>query len=283
MCGVWTIGVVASDKWPWSQWAAWVPPLALFPGGVLLWAGWWMLRSRLHWTGIAVAVAGPVIYVAALWSPGAAPSLHGTSVLHWTAGPIRGEPAPYADFIMSQDADVAIVEGARRAGTNPAFRTWSADRHVAVRGPFLIVSRLPIRTLRTIAWADDILLFLLVVDRPDGSLLRILVADLPSEPARSRRDVVDTAHELLSHLDAPVDLIVGDFNLTQGSAQLRRFMPGFTPMWDSRGSGWGGTYPRTLPLVRLDHVLTADPSLVTSIETSTPPVGRHRAQHITIK
>jgi endonuclease/exonuclease/phosphatase family metal-dependent hydrolase len=275
-------GAVVSDRWLWTQWAAWIPAVLLLPGGLLLWLGWRLLRRRVRWLGIVIAAAGPVIYVSALWKPAGGPPPSGTSVLHWTAGPIRGTPEPYAAFIMSQDADVAIVEGARRAGTDPMFRTWSADHHVAVRGPFLIASRLPIRTLRTIAWAEDILLFLLVVERPDGSPLRMLVVDLPSDPGRSRRGVIDTAHELLGQLDEPVDLIIGDFNLTRCSSQLRRFKPGFAPMWGAHGSGWGGTYPRAFPVTRLDHVLAADPTLIESISTSTPPVGRHRAQRITV-
>jgi hypothetical protein len=275
----WLIGQIMLDRTWWSQWLLWIPDPALLPAGLMLWGGLWVRRWPWAWTGLVVAMAGPVLFLLLLWSPGRmAPAGDSITLLHWTAGPIYGDRAPYGDFIVSQDPDIAIVEGARRAATTPAFRAWSRDAHVTLRGPFLISSKLPIQSVRMVAWAKNILLLLLVVELPSGSPLRILVVDLPSDPSVSRSEVLLSSHDFLARLETAPDLVVGDFNLTQRSYQLRAFMPGMSPDWARCGVGWGGTYPRALPTYRLDHVLSGPNSVVRSITTTDPGVGRHRAQ-----
>jgi len=189
---------------------------------------------------------------------------------------------PYARFIVETDADITIVEGARRAAADPAIQAWATEVSLATHGQFLIASKLPIVHLRTIAWAKDILLITLDVQRSDEGLLRLLIVDLPSDPDRSRAKIVNSAHALLAQLDATPDLILGDFNLTQGSWQLQRFLPDYQPAWSSTGAGWGGTWPRTVPIYRLDHVLEPPNRIVQSITTIDPGCGRHRAQLIEV-
>ena len=278
---VWLTGQIMLDRMWWSQWLLWMPHLVLLPAGLLIWLGLWLRRSKWAWSGLLVAAAGPVFYAILLWSPSRATTPNNSiSVLHWTAGPILGPPESYGDFIVSQDPDIVIVEGARRAATTSAFRKWSSDAHVAIRGPFLIASKLPIQTLQTVAWANDILLLALVLELEDGSPLQFLIVDLPSDPWVSRASVMAAARKFLDRLEITPDIVLGDFNLTQQSAQLPEFLPGMTPKWGRHGHGWGGTYPRSLPVYRLDHVLSKNNGLVQQITTTDPGVGRHRAQQI---
>ena len=283
----WLTGQIMLDRTWWSQWLLWIPHPVLLPAGLLIWFGLWLRRSKWAWLGLLVAAAGPLFYAILLWSPSRATTPNNSiSVLHWTAGPILGHPEPYGNFIVSQDPDIVIVEGARRAATTSAFRKWSSDAHVALRGPFLIASKLPIQTLRTVAWANDILLLVLVVELEDGSPLQFLIVDLPSDPQLSRASVMAATREFLGRLEITPDIVLGDFNLTQQSAQLPGFLPGMTPNWGQDGHGWGGTYPRSLPMYRLDHVLSnnkTQPGLVQQITTTDPGVGRHRSQLILLE
>ncbi len=279
----WFVGQVASDRWWWSQWLLWIPTFMLCVAGLLLWGGLQLRHSRWHPAGLALAVIGLLLFVYMLWSPGEPPKVPSIRILHWTAGPTLGSTEPYARFIVDTNADITIVEGARRAATDPAMRKWSSGVTLAMRGQFLIASKLPIIRLRTVAWARDILLITMEVQQPDKRPLSLLIVDLPSNPDRSRGEVINSAHELLSRLDAPPDLVLGDFNLTQGSWQLRRFLPGYEPAWSTAGTGWGGTWPRTMPIYRLDHVLTTRAMTPRSITTVDPECGGHRAQLIEVK
>jgi endonuclease/exonuclease/phosphatase family metal-dependent hydrolase len=252
----------------------------LLPAGLLLWAGLLLRRSRWHLLGIGLAVVGPIGFVLTHWSWGERSRQPSIRILQWTAGPVMNNAGPYARFIVDTNADITIVEGARPAAADPAMRAWAADVTLAIRGQFLIASRLPVLHLRTVAWADDIMLISMEVQRRDGSPLRLLIVDLPSDPDRSRVAIIDAAHALMNRLTVAPDLVLGDFNLTQGSRQLARFLPGYQPAWSTAGEGWGGTWPRTLPIYRLDHVLVRRGTGLHSITTIDPGCGRHRAQLI---
>ncbi|MDP6987602.1 MAG: endonuclease/exonuclease/phosphatase family protein [Phycisphaerales bacterium] len=278
----WLVGQIASDRWWWSQWLLWIPSFLLCLAGLLLWAGLLLKRSKWHPVGVGLAIAGLLLFVLTHWSPGEPSTAPSIRILHWTAGPTLGKTEPYARFIVDTDADITIVEGARRAAADPAMRDWGAGMTLAMRGQFLIASRLPITRLRTVAWAHDILLFTLEVKKSDGNPLRLLIVDLPSSPDRDRGEIIDTAHRLLDRLDQEPDLILGDFNLTQASWQLRRFRAGYRPAWSAAGVGWGGTWPRTMPLYRLDHVLTKPNTRLASLATTDPACGGHRAQLIEV-
>jgi hypothetical protein len=273
--------VLCGDRWWWSQWFLWLTGLILIPGGLLLWGGLFLRRSRWHAAALLLPLIGGVEYVVPRWNPGHSPATGGVSILHWTAGPIGGSKSAYGEFIVGADPDLLIVEGARRAASTDVFRSWSAARTVLFRGPFLIASRFPVLQSRTIAWADDILLISFVTELPSGEPLDILIVDLPSDPARSRWLVVNDLHALMTKVESEPDMIIGDFNLTQTSWLLTKIREGYGPFWSRAGVGWGGTYPRAWPFYRLDHVLTPKgEGAVASITVIDPGCGRHRAQVI---
>ncbi len=284
MVVAWVLGFVFGDRWWWSQWFLWLTGLVLIPAGAVLWAGLLMLRRRWHAIALLLPLLGTVEYVFPRWNPGGEPQASGARILQWTAGPIGGATDAYGAFMAGVNPDVLIVEGARRAVSSDAFRAWSHDHAVLLKGPFLIASRLPVLRARTIAWAHDILVISLVTELPSGKPFHTLIVDLPSDPALSRASVVDQLQILLAKLEQEPDIIVGDFNLTQTSSLLLRIRGGFTPSWPRTGHGWGGTYPRAWPIYRLDHVLTQNAdSAVTSINIIDPGCGRHRAQLIQIE
>ena len=275
----WFAGMVFSDRWYWSQWLLWMTGLSLIPSGGLLLIAHWLLTQRVRIYAIGLVLLGP-----ALWAFG----LIGTHqinpnrtsdsirILQWSAGPVIGKPEDFATFIVNNNADVSIVHGGHRAASSEAYRAWTHDRQVTIRGAFLISSRLPIHRLQTLIWADNITLVLLELHPPDAAPIRMVLADLPSSPQRSRSQVAQRVHEVLADLSGTIDIILGDFNMTNDSWQLRHLTDNLHPMWSHCGFGWGGTYPRWLPIVQLDHVLST-PDRVQSMHVIAPAVGRHRA------
>ncbi len=283
----WLLGVALSDRWAWSQWLLWMTDLSLVPAAALIMAGRLVRGRRGISPYVLVMVLGPVFWAASLWGWGWLKWTNESTtdtirVLQWSAGPVIGDPTPYANFITSIDADVSIVHGAHRAAPTDTFRAWSHQQRVFIRGAFLIASHIPITRLQTIGWADDITLVYLELLPPQAEPLRMILVDLPSDPARSRNAIVSRAKHMLKERQAEADVMLGDFNLTQGSWQLRNLMPPLEPVWFDTGHGWGGTYPRNVPVLQLDHVL-AMPDRVQSIHVVTPPIGRHRAMVSDIK
>ena len=97
------------------------------------------------------------------------------------------------------------------------------------------------------------------------------------------RSLVKRARRLLSAVDAPAaDLIVGDFNLTRGSAALRHFAPNHRHAFDLAGSGYGVSYHRRWPLYHIDHVLVAPGVSVQAYRLFDPGRRHHYIQQVII-
>ena len=72
--------------------------------------------------------------------------------------------------------------------------------------------------------------------------------------------------------------IIGDFNMPANSVAFASLFKEYRRAWDDSGAGWGPTFPREWPIVRIDHVLTGPTVDVTSIRTIDPGIGRHQLQ-----
>ncbi len=284
LIGGWAIGALASDRWWWSQWLSWMTPLSITAGCLFAAAGSLALRwtrgTQASW--VIASVVGGLLFAGSLVGHQAEMS-SGLRILQWTSGPVLGDPSKHGSFIATIDPDIAIIEGGTRIARSEAFRTWNRGGSLAMRGPVLIASRRPIKRLRTIAWAEGIMLILLEVDAGQNEPLQILIADFPSDPRRARAQVAATAARLLQELPHPTDLMLGDFNMTQNSSSLRSVISGWAPVWPAQGVGWGGTWPRPYPIYRLDHVLVPeDRQSGLTVTTIDPGCGRHRAQLISV-
>lgn len=121
------------------------------------------------------------------------------------------------------------------------------------------------------------------VETPFGPL-SIRAIDLPSDPMISR---VGNARELaanIANVDASrPDLLIGDFNITGGSASLRAFGEGYVDAFAEAGSGWGGTYPSDVPMWRIDLALVRAPWRPVRAEVLDLEGKRHRAQWIDLR
>ncbi|MBT5382690.1 MAG: hypothetical protein HOL13_07610 [Phycisphaerae bacterium] len=289
--GLCLLGWIANDRWWWSQWLSWIPVLAFVLVGILMWSGRHIRRTPgvSNWSGVGWVIAGLVfsavdhLLLGGYWFSGPPPTAETVRILQWNAGPTPSNVTPFTSFIVQTDADITVVEGARRTTSDPLFQTWAEDKSLAMRGQFLIASKLPITRLQTVAWTHDILLIELSVKQRNGQSLDLLIVDLPSDPNRSRNTIIEEVAQVRSRLHREPHIAIGDFNLTQYSWQLERVLPGFFPMWRDAGLGWNGTWPRRLPIYRLDHVLSKRPTRVHLITTTDPGCGRHRAQVIDIR
>lgn len=287
LLGAWLTGRVLSDRWTVSQWLLWMPSLTLMPAFVLAGLGLGLLgvRRRAVAVVLAAGVLGPVGEVADLWRPG---SLHspppGTlRILHWTAGPTMTSTAALEQLMKETNPSVVIVLGARQAAAGAALENWGAVPGPLPRGEFMVFSTLPVLRCRSLARSHDIQLVALDLAWTSGDPFRMLLVDMPSDPARSRWKAAAQARNLINRtVTTPLDLVLGDFNMTQQSRALRSMLPGWQTVWPSGGHGWGGTWPRQWPLWRIDHVLVQPDSPLPFVQVLDPGTGRHRAQIIDV-
>lgn len=283
----WCAGRVLSDRFIVTQWISWipsfVPPLLAAAGLVLVAAESPRRRQPRAARAWSAALLGALLFWLAVDNRvitlSARPS-SGLSLLHWTiATPVRGRTGLVADVILGADPDIAILTDSAAAHRDPAILAWLGPDHRPRRaGGFVALTRLPVHAFRTLVESEGISAAWLSVEAaaPVGTL-DILIVDLPSDPKLSRRAVVERLTALLESADAPApDVVVGDFNIPRGAASIRRAFPGARHAFDEAGTGWAGTYPRTRPLVHIDHVLLLGDLTSTRSAVLRAGIGRHR-------
>ncbi|MEM9081027.1 MAG: endonuclease/exonuclease/phosphatase family protein [Verrucomicrobiota bacterium] len=70
-------------------------------------------------------------------------------------------------------------------------------------------------------------------------------------------------------------IIAGDFNAPANDAALRVLRPDFTDNFQAVGTGWGNTYHRRIPLLRLDQIHTSQAFLPIRSRTVAIPESDH--------
>ena len=96
----------------------------------------------------------------------------------------------------------------------------------------------------------------LEVKLPDDRPFRILVIDLPSGAEIDRLAVSERLQAFMESTESErFDLMIGDFNMTPRSSALAEIAGGNQDAFAVSGSGWGGTWTRHRPLLRLDYAM----------------------------
>ena len=288
----WLIGRIASDRYSWSQWLLWIPtPVALL-ATLLGLAGASrpakkprLRRCRLGiWAAIGAAIG---VYFTTIehrfWFRAAVTDVPGLRVVHWNMShEKRGRYDAHVEKILELGGDLTILShsiGTRRSERLQAWLGESA-RPVMVR-PFTVLTRLPILEARALVANDDILVAMFQIDTSDrlGQPITVYAVDFPSDLRRSRAEIARTARRLLADTNAPPpDIVVGDFNMTRGSASLRMLFPDLEHAYKQAGHGYGASFHRTVPLFHLDHALLADTVRASTYELIDPEIGRHLVQ-----
>lgn len=90
-----------------------------------------------------------------------------------------------------------------------------------------------------------------------GREFTTVVADVASNPLRSRKPMLDALEEAVRPLAAGPTIVAGDFNTPRRSAHFDRWRADWTHAFEAVGRGADGTWPAPLPVLCLDHVWTS--------------------------
>ena len=235
----WLTGRIVSDRYGWSQWLLWIPT----PGAVLV-ALLGLLgalrpadkphrrrRRLLVWGITALAL---VVYFTLhehrILRRSPSPTA-GVRIAYWNpnSGAIRdGVEARNAIFI-DLDADLTILANARGPKEYDALAdTLGPEGRVFRVRPFLFFTRLPLLEYQTLISNGGIEVVHIRLDATAtlGRAISIYAVDLPSQLTTSRMETAKRLRELIESVAAPEpDIVIGDFNMTRGSAALRAAFP----------------------------------------------------------
>lgn len=287
----WLTGRVVSDRYYWSQWLLWVPTLAVIPvavAGLALTVVW--PRKRTLLAGWLACVIGLLVYFCFIeYRMFAKPPTEsqGLRIVHWNATQDGGSDDQYIDALIAGDGDITITTDAWAIPFRPRVYVWNEGTPPSMR-PFAVLTKLPILRLRYLVNEDEIIVVLLEVDATEriGRPLVMYLVDMPSDLTLARAELARQARRMIDNAAAPPpDLVIGDFNITRGSAAMRIMFPGLTHAYDQAGHGYSATFHRGEGgwlLYHIDHALLSDTVRATDYEIIETGVGRHRMQAVTI-
>ena len=282
------------------QMLAWIPEwasaLAIVALGLIVAACWRTRRAR---------VATLCLFLLLLTGP-----LVGSSVreFRWFAGAGDRRGDVRVVFLNAQDptavdsrrlwTEIADLEPDVLLIANPGFiapewRRMDAPDAVFTSmkwlSPFLVAVRHGDVSLRTMSRRDEVRAIAIEFE-PDsdphvaeggGGLRRIAVVDMPSDWARPRGVLMTRLLEAIAKYEARTspgfDLVVGDFNTTPRSPSRRVLGAAYRDGFEMVGAGWGATWPRRWPMLRIDAVFVNQDRQVSieSVRTFDPGQGGH--------
>jgi hypothetical protein len=278
----WGVGCLVNDRWAWSQWLWWIPaPVALvaslawLASAVVLPRG--AARRRLAVAGCAALV---VAAGASMHSFRLVDRAHSASAVHLLCWNARwpGEQAPAcARALAPWSGRVMIISNPGRLAEHASQWMQPGDA-IAGAGTFLLTGPVRVIEARPIVQGDDGFATLFRFEDAGSGQTSVLAVDLPSSPARARYAALARfAAQVRASLDLrSVDMIVGDFNCTRGSASVHAAFPGFDEAWSVAGQGWGASWPREWPLLHIDLALVSGSMRVERCELHDPGIGHHR-------
>lgn len=198
------------------------------------------------------------------------------------------------DVIQAREPDLVIV--VNPGWLVPAWRSRNATppdgkdgwmiRHLH---SLMVASRHGPVAIRSMSLVDGIMT--LRIDASDEvaeilGLSDIIVVDLPSDPMRDRADILERVSGILrkqrEEQGVRADLLLGDFNTTPRTVGVEDVWPGLVDLFSTSGSGWGATWPRERPLIRIDLVLAGEDVEAERLSTFDPGWGGHRGLLIEI-
>lgn len=263
--------VIAAERLPGERW--WPTLLLAYaPQGIwavpsILLAGYFVFRKRWISALSTFAIVGLVATVLM-----GAPIPHkqpvepsDVRILTWNLWYGRGGPS-VADLALDTSADIICLQEANPwADRNLAkvmqmeqFKGWQSTQC----GELVILSRFPLKRLKTTnsvlwasvkvngqeVWIADAHLALPVSSNPREMLDP---SKLYSDELRRRPQVRGLIENL--PLEHPV-IVCGDFNTPPNTEVYRKLSSVMINSFSETGGGLGLSYPKRLPLVRIDHI-----------------------------
>ncbi len=292
VCVAWLIGRIVSDRFAWSQWLLWIPtPAVLVVAAIALGVACrpdthsGRRRRRLIAWGVTCGVMLVFFGVIEHRFGRPAPS-GGDAALRLVHASVQATGPrvldTYGAGLNALDGDVTIVSSLlpMRSINRLIDRLDGLGEPVTV-WPFVMFTKLPVVEARLLIVNADLRVVVFRVDATAtlGRVVTIWVIDLPSDPTRPRHAIARRARRILDTITTdPPDLVVGDFNMTRGSASLATVFPDLSHAFDEAGRGYGASFRRSLPLYHIDHTLLADTVRAVSYELVDIGVGRHLVQ-----
>ena len=294
----WTIAPVAAAAIPSIQWVVWMPEWFWLAVGIPLIPALALLDRGGGLTGASVFrwVAVSAILLAIGWGverrewsigPSRSPLEKTARILFLSAqDPPRGDSGTVLDTILEADADLVVI--ANPGWLGPLWRSRIDDgdaRPWSIRWfhPILVASREGDARIRTVKREGDVVAMRVEIEDETvrrAGVSELLVVDLPSSPDVDRASVLRTLAEGVATGDgsgmAVPDLILGDLNLTPRTRGIDQVVPGLEDLFPRGGVGWGATWPRRSPVLRIDFALGPDRLDVVGLRTFDPGFGGHR-------
>ena len=266
--------VIALQRFPGERW--W-PTLLLVYSPQQIWAVpsialaiFFLVRKK--WITAAGAMAPILLVLTVLIGPPGFRSQSGERsdlrVLTWNLYYGKGGPSipelaisTLPDVICLQEANPWAEKCLEEMLTLPQFKDW----HSKVCGELVILSRFPLKRTGTTYSA------LWVTANIDGREVMIVCAHLaapydvrpPTFLDRKKLQAINKLRkvqidDLMEHLstDRPA-IICGDFNTPPNSGIYRMITSKLTDSFKEAGSGFGLSYKREFPLVRIDHIFVS--------------------------
>jgi endonuclease/exonuclease/phosphatase family metal-dependent hydrolase len=209
----------------------------------------------------------------------------GLTLLHSAVYPVRRQAREaYVGRLIEAGADLTILSNPLDWRDIERLRHELGEPIEVVRAwPFMVITRLPVLEARPLVANNEtyVAMFRLDTTAELGRPITVYAVDLPSNPKRARHDIARAARRMLEGTAAPPpEVVVGDFNMTRGSASLKTLFPGLAHAYDQAGRGYGATFSRGFPLYHLDHTLLSDTLTATDYVLIDLETGRHLAQWV---
>ena len=295
---VWIAGRFVSDRYEWSQWIAWAPSPAAIAVAIMgfigsLHPGGTRRRQRVRAASWGGVVALSLLYFSfiehhLITLRSCDEERSGLRIVHWNPSMVEDANAhQLAKYLAELDADITLLTNAPRVPRQKPVGAWlGPDALPLALHPFSIMSKLPVLEARRVVAAKQLHAVLVRIDATEalGRELTILAVDLPSDPERSRMETARTMRTWLDEANLPpIDIMMGDFNMTRNSASINHLAPDHRDAFDAAGIGYGASYPRKTPWLHIDHMLIANDINPLSYCIIDPGAGAHRLQMMTIR
>jgi endonuclease/exonuclease/phosphatase (EEP) superfamily protein YafD len=273
---------LVGDRTLWGEWISAAPPMIW---GVLLLPSAVRLRSGMLLAAIVLFVA-----LTSEWprlGPGAEPPARTLRVVSWNIGAGNGD---WAEAVLALDPDVVFVQEGMKPAAIPEGYHWYGTLDPGTLSRFS-AEVLPTESVGP--WTPPQLLSM------DLGETKVLVANvrlmLPSvviqlvnpfeeDPRKNYRARVAQYGKLAALLESTAErtgaraiLLAGDFNVPARMPSLQPLRGFLDDAWRISGSGWGGTVPEFLPLVRIDQLWLSRNIRPVAVRVVRLPGSDHRA------
>lgn len=192
-------------------------------------------------------------------------------------------------ILRSRAFHISLVGTSREGTREHQARRWMEDRWNEWAQALGLARR---EFPRAVAGA--IVLIELDTRQKLGRTTTLWWVDLPSDPfaprwanakiVRARIDELSAAIDPDSgrSLLPPADIVIGDFNTPRGSASLDLITGSLPHAFDLAGWGDARSFPRTYPVIHVDHTFVSPGLSVEAYELIRPSQGDHWLQSVTL-